>query len=160
MKHLQLLAASLLLLTASACHHANTVAGTADSSHSGNTAGADNWVTYTGILPCTDCNGIQTELTIHEQPSNPDPDYAFRLRETYQGLGGKDQTFNSEGTYSIVKGSATDPDAAVLLLNPEKDKNLQRYFIKVGDRELRPLDAQLQSIPNTPVLKRGNTGTP
>ena len=122
-----------------ACQHAGTNTGAADSS-AVNPTGTDTatWVTYSGTLPCADCEGIVTELALHRQPDN-----RFTLKETYQG---KNQTFPSEGNYIVVHGTPSDPGATVIRLNPDKDKNLQRCFQQVDENELKMLDVDMKSI--------------
>ncbi|NML36292.1 copper resistance protein NlpE [Chitinophaga sp. G-6-1-13] len=146
MKYLLLLSAMALF----ACQHSRPgqQAGHADS-----TAVSPVWITYTGTLPCADCSGIQTTLSLEE--NGPDGEQSFKLKETYQGVAGKDQTFNSEGTYKVLHGDAEDKDAEIIQLNPDKDQNLQRYFRRAGD-VLRQLDKDRQAVPSamTYSLKR------
>ncbi|NIG52535.1 copper resistance protein NlpE [Chitinophaga sp. Cy-1792] len=108
------------------------------------TAEAEKYVTYIGTLPCADCSGIITKLTINETDSTGNQH--FKLTETYQGTKNGDQDLNSEGRYAIIKGSASDPNAVVIVLNPDKDKNLQRYFQKISEDELRLLDTEQKAI--------------
>lgn len=49
---------------------------------------------YTGTLPCPDCDGIQTLLTL-----NADPQRSYTLEEQYQGK--QPKTVNSEGTWTM-----------------------------------------------------------
>jgi uncharacterized lipoprotein NlpE involved in copper resistance len=49
---------------------------------------------YTGNLPCTDCDGIQTLLTL-----NADPQRSYTLEEQYQGK--QPKTVNSDGTWTV-----------------------------------------------------------
>lgn len=132
MKHFPLL---LLFVVFAACHGAGTATGQPDSTLSSDTASG---VTYSGTLPCADCEGIVTELTLQKQP-----DDHFTLKETYQG---KNQTFPSEGIYIIVHGTPADPAATVIHLNPNKDKNLQRYYQQVNENELVLLDYDQKTI--------------
>lgn len=131
MKYLPLL---LLPVVIAACQSSGTTTGQS-AEHSSDTALS---VTYSGTLPCADCDGIVTELTLEKQPDNH-----FTLKETYQG---KNQTFPSEGTYTIVHGTPVDPGATVIHLNPDKDRNLQRYYQQVNDNELLLLDADQKTI--------------
>lgn len=135
MKHLPLL---LVCVAFAACQHAGTNAGTTDSSAINANTDTATWVTYSGTLPCADCEGIVTELALHRQPDN-----RFTLKETYQG---KNQTFPSEGNYIVVHGTPSDPGATVIRLNPDKDKNLQRCFQQVDENELKMLDVDMKSI--------------
>ena len=49
---------------------------------------------YTGKLPCADCDGIQTLLTL-----NADVQRSFTLEEQYQGK--QPKTVNSDGTWAV-----------------------------------------------------------
>jgi copper homeostasis protein (lipoprotein) len=97
--------------------------------------------TYSGTLPCADCEGIITELTLSSNKENMDNH--FRLKENYLG---KNQTIPSEGNFAVLQGIPSDPAATVIQLNPDKDKNLQRYFQKVAEDELILLDRQMKKI--------------
>ncbi|MGO4289174.1 copper resistance protein NlpE [Chitinophaga sp. RAB17] len=136
---MKLLPLLLVCVAFVACQHAGTNTGAVDSSGI-NPTGADTatWITYSGTLPCADCEGIVTELALHRQPDN-----RFTLKETYQG---KNQTFPSEGTYSVLHGTHSDPGATVILLNPDKDKNLQRCFQQIDENELKMLDIDMKAM--------------
>jgi uncharacterized lipoprotein NlpE involved in copper resistance len=49
---------------------------------------------YTGKLPCADCDGIQTTLTL-----NADPQRSYTLEEVHEGK--QPKTVNSDGTWSV-----------------------------------------------------------
>lgn len=133
MKYLPLL---LLPVVFAACQGSGTTTGQLDNTAVNSPS--DTTVTYSGTLPCADCEGIVTELTLQRLPENH-----FILKETYQG---KNQTLPSQGTYTIVHGTAADPGATVIHLNPDKDRNLQRYYQQVNDNELLLLDADQKTI--------------
>jgi len=135
---MKLLPLWLVCVAFAACQHAGTNAGTADSLAVNPNADTATWVTYSGTLPCADCEGIVMELTLHRQPDN-----RFTMKETYQG---KNQTFPSEGNYTVIHGTPSDPGATVIRLNPDKDKNLQRCFQQIDDNELKMLDVDMKSI--------------
>ncbi|PSL49413.1 copper homeostasis protein (lipoprotein) [Chitinophaga niastensis] len=143
MKYFLLLFGSL---TMAACQNMGKRLGNADSASLNSiTTDTAEWITYTGKLPCADCEGIITTLTLHQQQKNPD--FQFKMKETYQGMkSGKETTFSSEGTYSILRGNAIDPNATVIQLNPDKDRNLQRFFEQVGENELKMLDKDQHTI--------------
>lgn len=137
MKHLPLL---LLFVVFAACQGSGTKTGQSDGAAINASSDTASGVTYSGMLPCADCEGIVTELTLQKQP-----DDHFTLKETYQG---KNQTFASDGIYTIVHGTAADPAATVIHLNPNKDKNLQRYYQQVNENELLLLGADQKTIQN------------
>lgn len=135
MKYLPLL---LLFAVFAACHGAGKAGQSDSATLEGTSADTASVVTYSGTLPCADCEGIVTELTLRRKP-----DLRFSLKETYQG---KNQTFPSEGDYRIIHGTASDPGITVIQLNPDKDKNLQRYFQQVDENELKLLDSDQKTI--------------
>lgn len=54
---------------------------------------ADFYGTYEGILPCADCEGIKTTLTINK-------DKTYSLKSDY--IGEKDGVFESSGVYEMI----------------------------------------------------------
>lgn len=130
--------------TAPASATNTTVTHTPDTSSSGIPNDAST-VVYTGVLPCSNCSGIAATLTLSD--SRQDGFY-YTLRERYQGLkSGKDEVITSEGTYTILRGTPSDPQAEVVLLNPEKDKILQRSFQRKGGDALQLLDVEQRPLP-------------
>ncbi|MBC9931551.1 copper resistance protein NlpE [Chitinophaga qingshengii] len=142
MKYLLLLSAMALF----ACQHLRSGQQTGHIDSTATTSGSPTWVTYTGTLPCADCSGILTSLSLEEH--GPDGEQLFKLKETYLGVAGKDQIFNSEGNYTVLHGDAEDKDAEIIQLNPDKDRNLQRFYRKAGDI-LRQLDKDRQDVPTS-----------
>lgn len=136
MKNLLLLLISIAFI---ACHNSAKTGG------KDNAATADTEVvtttTYSGVLPCADCEGIATELTLSANAENKENH--FTMKETYQG---KNLSFPSEGNFAVLQGTPSDPAATVIQLNPDKDRNLQRYFQKVSGNELRQLDNEMRPI--------------
>ncbi len=141
MKQLTLVTVALLITISFSCNQSAKKSGTANTTDTV----TEQFITYSGTLPCADCSGILTKLTI----TSPDSIvHHFKMTETYQGLNNKgDQDFNSEGIYLISKGSVNDPEAVIITLNPDKDKNLQRYFQIINEDELRMLDRDQKAIP-------------
>ena len=86
--------------------------------------------TFAGMLPCADCPGINTELTLN-------PDGTYQLRETY--LKNAPKTFVSAGKWDTGKDSQT----VELKDSKNKDKN---YYAFSGKNELKKLDMNAQPI--------------
>ena len=100
--------------------------------------------TFTGILPCADCAGIRTDLTLYaEQPSGEPTRYA--LRETYIGTRQGDRTVETTGSLAVKRGSASDPKATVYQLEAGRT-DARRSFVRADDNELRMLDRELRDI--------------
>ncbi|WP_212001092.1 copper resistance protein NlpE [Chitinophaga sp. HK235] len=139
-----------------ACRQPHHAAKTPGNTASTRLPPQSTWINYTGTLPCADCNGILTTLSLEEQ--GPGGGQFFKLKEVYQGVKGKDQTFNSDGIYVILPSPSDNPDAVIIQLNPDKDQNLQRFYKKVGENELQQLDKDKQPIQSTLNYSLKKTG--
>jgi predicted secreted protein len=103
---------------------------------------------YTGILPCADCAGIRTDLSVYaEQPSGEASRYG--LRETYIGTRGGDRTVERTGRLAVTRGTANDREATVYQLESERPDG-RRNFVRAGDNELRLLDREKRELPPSP----------
>ncbi len=113
---------------------------------------------YTGILPCTDCAGIRTNLVLYAD--------RYELKETYIGTRDGDRTVEKTGGVKVTRGSASDREATVYQLQGERSEP-RRNFLRVGDNELRLLDTKLHDLPgaaastslyHATVLAEGDSG--
>ncbi len=95
------------------------------------TPGAAIFAVYEGTLPCADCGGIRTELTLLTDGS------AYELVETYLAAKDGDHTFESSGTWSTTSGIPDDPAATVFELDAG-DGSVRRYLL-VSESEIRLL---------------------
>jgi copper homeostasis protein (lipoprotein) len=99
---------------------------------------------YEGVLPCADCPGIRTELTLTRKAKGW-AEGSYSLRETYLERGGPRVT---TGDWTTLRGDAVDPDATVYQLDPDKTEG-QRNFLRVGDDlELKALDKDMKRWPS------------
>lgn len=87
----------------------------------------ENWQgTYKGILPCADCEGIQTTLTLNT-------DNTYTLSTVYLGKGnGKPVEDSGSFTWD-------DTEGVISLIGLEETSP---YLYKVGDNSLTQLDMQ------------------
>lgn len=85
--------------------------------------------TYEGTLPCADCSGIKTILTLND-------DTTYELSSEY--LGKKDGKFNESGTYTV------EEDLITLLTPSSGDKTYYRI-----------LDGKVALTDSTGVLTEG-----
>ncbi|MDO8914079.1 MAG: copper resistance protein NlpE N-terminal domain-containing protein [Phenylobacterium sp.] len=110
-------------------------------------------ITFAGDLPCTDCPGLRTELTLtRDAPYSGGGTY--KLVETYLERGAPIIT---TGIWGTLRGDAVDPDATVYELNPEKPEPARRHFRRVGDDEaLKVLGGDRTPLPDSlpSTLKR------
>jgi copper homeostasis protein (lipoprotein) len=99
---------------------------------------------FVGTLPCADCSGIETELTL---AGDWDGRALYPLKETYVGAPGGNRTVESDGTWISERGTAFDPAAKVYQLDP--GTGATRSFVVVDERTIRLLDADLQPLPSS-----------
>lgn len=102
---------------------------------------------YEGVVPCADCKGIKTELTLYQDIANSENN-TYILKETYLTDKTGDTTFTSNGKWDILKGIKTDNNATVYFLNYE-DPDEARYFLKLGADSVALLDKEQQRIHST-----------
>ena len=90
----------------------------------------------------------------------------YELRETYIGTRDGDRTVEKTGGVKVTRGSASDREATVYQLQGERSES-RRNFLRVGDNELRLLDAKLHDLPgaaassslyHATVLAEGDSG--
>ncbi|GAA4445968.1 copper resistance protein NlpE N-terminal domain-containing protein [Nibrella saemangeumensis] len=105
-----------------------------------------NRVVYEGLLPCPKCKGIQTELTLNINPNNPRQSY--QLKQVYLGTSKGDRTYTKQGTYITLRGTATDNEAMVIQLDPNKSREIKNY-LRIHDDTLRLLDRQKRLLSTT-----------
>ncbi len=98
-------------------------------------------VKYAGNMPCADCMGIRTVLTLYSEPGPT----RYELTETYVGTKDGDRSFPSSGRWTILRGSATDVDATVYQVAFDRPDRTVNY-LKEGDDQLILLDRN-QAIP-------------
>ncbi|MFP4023288.1 MAG: copper resistance protein NlpE [Thiohalospira sp.] len=79
--------------------------------------------TYKGVLPCADCPGIETEITLYK-------DKRFAKKTKYQGAANR-QVFEESGTF------VWDSTGSFILLNSIKNATTK---YKVGENYLQQLD--------------------
>ncbi len=88
---------------------------------------------YEGVLPCADCQGIRTELTLFDE------DFSYKLVETYLGTPEGDRSFSSDGAWTTLRGKAGHPDATIYQLNPGEPEKV-RNFLVVDEGHIQQLD--------------------
>ena len=111
--------------------------------------------TYTGTLPCADCSGIRTELSLYSKGPNDFSLATYMLSQTYLGTRDGDRTIESAGRWTVLRGMPSNVDATIYQLNfdrPDRTMN----FLRVGENELELLDRQQRQIssPANHILRR------
>lgn len=97
---------------------------------------------FQGVLPCADCPGIRTELTLTRKGEGR-AEGTYRLSETYIDRGAAIVTM---GEWTTHRRDAADEDAVVYELNPDKPEAV-RYFRKLSAGEIQALDRELKDWP-------------
>jgi len=94
---------------------------------------------FVGSLPCSDCEAVETELTLYLEPDR------FELKETRAGGSGDAKTRTSQGTWTTLNGTPSDANATVVQLDPDKPETA-RSFLEVGGDRLELLDRNLNAL--------------
>lgn len=98
---------------------------------------------FSGVLPCADCPGIRTTLTLKRKGPGW-AEGAYRLSETYIDRGPPRVT---TGDWTTLRGDAADEDATVYELDSDHPERA-RHFLRIGpDRALKALDRELKPWP-------------
>ncbi len=91
---------------------------------------------FKGTLPCADCAGVETSLTL-VQKDDGTAEGTYVLIETFTGK--SEDPVVTEGAWTTLRGSAADPDDTVYELNPDGLEVQRRDFLKVNDYVIRLL---------------------
>ncbi len=117
------------------------------------TASSLHVITYEGVLPCADCPGIKTKLEINPGDGTME-NYTFVLTRTYLNRE-PDNVFVEKGNYNLERGFDDDNDATVYVLNWDKNKEEQEFFVRFSGNdstlvqlstERKLLDTNLHSL--------------
>ena len=92
---------------------------------------------FVGTLPCADCEGIRTELTLWREAGSGAPS-RFLLRETYLGKPRGAEVFESSGPWHELGAGAATADRRVRI-DPFQP-NTRRTFLRLGPALLELLD--------------------
>lgn len=95
---------------------------------------------FKGTLPCADCQGVETSLTLIQKDEGT-AEGSYVLIETFVGKSADPVV--AEGTWTTLRGSAADPDDTVYQLNPDSLEFQRRAFVKVNDYVIRQLGPDL-----------------
>ena len=116
-----------LLMSFNACKTKSGVNNQSTGVTGDNSMNSVDWEgTYRGVLPCADCEGIETVITLNK-------DLSYQIQRKYKGKA--DTIFRSTGTFSW------DKNGAIVEL---KGENPSEY--KVGENKIFQLDQQGKRI--------------
>jgi copper homeostasis protein (lipoprotein) len=97
---------------------------------------------FLGVLPCADCAGISTELTLRRKADGW-AEGSYVLRELRAD---RRTPTVATGRWTTLRGDAVNDDAVVYQLDPN-DPMKSRHFLKVGDKAVQALDDNLRPLP-------------
>ena len=100
---------------------------------------------FRGVLPCADCRGIETELTLRAKSQYQLTGTIFTLKQTYLGTRDGNRTFVKQGTWTMQRGMPGDINATVYQLKFGKTKQLLN-FLRVSEYELKQLGQDQRMI--------------
>jgi copper homeostasis protein (lipoprotein) len=128
----------LLLLSLAACKPDAGSSGSAGPAAGANgstdaVAAQDSERTWAGLLPCRDCQGIDTRLVLRTDHGLR----AYHMTETYLGGSGKN-SFDRAGTWTEVQRTVAGESQVTYVLDP--DRAAQRFELQ-PDGALELLDA-------------------
>ena len=92
--------------------------------------------TFKGTLPCADCPGIVTELSLYH-PNLYTDEGTYILKLTYLDRNVKPQV--TQGEWGMLRGDAADENASVYQLEPDHPEK-SSYYLRVNATEVRMLD--------------------
>lgn len=101
---------------------------------------------YEGLLPCADCEGIETVLKIDEGNGTME-DHKFELTSVYKGKQPENK-FTEKGNFNTERGLEEDPDGTIYILNWNKSEADQIYYGRYSDKpeKLYMLDRERKII--------------
>ena len=128
-----------VLLAAAACRSAAPIIDAADNAVPAVAA------IFTGTLPCADCSGIRTDITLFTVTPGRRSEGSFSLVEHYLGTRTGDRTFRRQGRWVTLRGTMGDPDATVYQLTAE-DRSRVVNLKRIDDDEARFLGDDQQRV--------------
>ncbi len=94
-------------------------------------------IIYSGMLPCADCSGIRTTLTLYrDQYDNPS---RFELREEYLSGSKVELSASERGSWESEKRLQGNMEYDVYTINPD-DPDADRQYIKDAVNAIEQLD--------------------
>lgn len=96
--------------------------------------------TFTGVLPCANCSGIDTELVLYIDSDSGHRRYL--LRQTYKATRDGDQTYWESGPWEVIKRE----DGHELYRLSFQSEEHRRSFSVHTDRIIRLLDRNEEDI--------------
>lgn len=102
---------------------------------------------WEGVLPCADCEGIDTRLTLVSSGMTGFGS-TFTLQQRYLGSGNEQDVQTRTGNWMVARGNQVDPQARIYRLDPESDDSCMSFQV-IGEDRLRQLSCNGQPINTT-----------
>ncbi len=126
----------ILLLTLVGCSPKPMTNGSLYNKAQGPAGGTLLLGTFQGTLPCADCPGILTELSLyHPNLYTDEGTYVLKLTTLDRDV----KPLVAQGEWTILRGDAADENASVYQLEPDHPEK-STYYLRVNSNELRQLD--------------------
>jgi len=103
-------------------------------------------IVFEGTLPCADCDGIKTTLTLFQNKAKNQ--YSYKLHEVYLGQN-NEKTFDTYGKWVALKGTQEDPKAVVYQLSVQnddpEDSDVINYLV-VNNNTIKQIDDEMNEF--------------
>ncbi|MDA6070117.1 copper resistance protein NlpE N-terminal domain-containing protein [Flavobacterium sp. AC] len=86
----------------------------------------DEVAVYEGLLPCADCEGIETVLKIYRGDGTMES-HKFELSTIYKGKA-PEKKLEKKGNFNLERGLGNDPDGTIYVLNYDKPQSEQIFY--------------------------------
>ncbi|OMQ10437.1 copper resistance protein NlpE [[Flexibacter] sp. ATCC 35103] len=122
-----LLVVACQLMSCNSKKKEETIQDTSDVLDSENTENVLGQVmVYEGLLPCADCEGIETVLKIYQGDGTIEG-HTFELTSVYKGKTPEKKVI-VEGNYNLERGLEKDPDGTIYVLNYDRPEAEQLFY--------------------------------
>jgi len=98
--------------------------------------------TYFGVLPCADCSGLETTITLSKSSAEATKG-TYKQILNYQGK--SVEPLESSGNWKLEKGIKDYPNADVIALDPDKPE-VTEYYLQSDPDTLTTLDKTKNKI--------------
>ena len=102
---------------------------------------------FSGTLPCADCSGIRTDVTLLTVIPGRNSEGTFSLVEHYLGTRTGDLAFRSQGRWATLRGTTGDPAAIVYQLVTDDSGRIVNLK-RTDDNAVRLLAADQSELPS------------
>lgn len=102
--------------------------------------------TFSGVLPCADCEEINTTITFNLSSDEKEP-HTYVETDSYIGKG---TLVTTNGTWQYTT-STTMPDEVIIELTENDDVGSKEYYMVVNDTTIKMLNQNKEPITDTPM---------